>query len=104
MEDGVWHPSAAVVAQIQQKIRPAVEVGAKAQGRKLRPWNEYSFEYQGRISAGKRFVYIFATCQSPSESDDLASMASALEESCAFGIFFDPRTGEFTFFRSSDGS
>jgi hypothetical protein len=53
MEDSAWHPSANVVARIKQKIQPAVEKQAKAQGLKLRPWNEYSFEYQGRISAGE---------------------------------------------------
>jgi hypothetical protein len=59
---GAWHPDAVMVAQMDEALQAPVGKQAQQRGG-LKPWPQYSFQYQGRTTLlGKRYVYVNAFC------------------------------------------
>ena len=50
VKGGAWNPDAQITADMQSGIQSYVEAQAVSQGRTLRLWAEYSFQYQGKAS------------------------------------------------------
>jgi hypothetical protein len=59
---GKWDPSPQVLADLKAQIESYVRFQAKAQGRKLKNWQDYTFQYQGQEEKGRKFIFINALC------------------------------------------
>ncbi len=70
------------------------------QGRDLRPWPEYTFQFQGRVSKGQRYIYVVGLCATVGEPDLSANFYEVLDGgSCFFGLTFDPKRQRYADFR-----
>jgi len=50
------------LSELDSALKPMVTSAAKNSGR-LAPWNEYTFQYQGRSTPlGRKYVYVNAFC------------------------------------------
>jgi hypothetical protein len=93
---GAWVPNEAVVSQVASSLEVYVEAAAKRQGRDVRPWSEYSFQYQGRILKGRRYVFIAGLCATFADTDLSADFYEVLDGgSCYFRLTFDPKRQRF---------
>ena len=97
---GAWTPDQVTMSQISTSLQAYAEAMAKRQGRDLLPWSEYSFQYQGRISKGQRYIYVLGLCATVGEPDLRSSFYEVLDGgSCFFGLTFDPKRRRFEHFR-----
>jgi hypothetical protein len=97
---GAWVPDGSVMNKVSTGLQAYAEAMAKRQGRAMRPWSEYSFQYQGRVSRGKRYIYILGLCATVGDEDLSASFYEVLDgSSCYFGLTFDPKRQRFEDFR-----
>lgn len=62
VEGGSWVPGAETISRIKEQIEPFVQAQARKEGRELREWVTYTFQYQGREEKGKKFVFVNALC------------------------------------------
>jgi hypothetical protein len=97
---GAWVPDDTTLSSVSSGIRTYAETMAKRQKRELRPWSEYSFQYQGRTTKGKRFLYVLALCGTLGEPDLHAEFEEVLDGgSCYFRLTFDTERQRFENFR-----
>ena len=69
---------------------------ARSLGYELRPWNEYLFQYQGRITNTTRYVYINATCKIPGDVNLRSDFYQENEGgACHFEATYDAVRGRF---------
>ena len=97
VKGGAWTPAAQITADVQSGIQSYVEAQAVSQGRTLRPWAEYSFQYQGRIEKGVQYIYVNAFCNALGAEDlDLRFRVVLDGGTCFFNVAYDPKTKRFT--------
>ena len=99
--NGAWTPDEMTMSQVATSLQAYAEAMAKRQGRDLRPWSEYSFQYQGRVSRAEKCIYrlwVFAR-RMVSPICILASIEVLDGGSCFFGLTFDPKRQHFEHFR-----
>jgi hypothetical protein len=89
VEGGVWTPDNATMTAIAASIQGIAESSAQGIRRELRPWSEYLFQYQGRMTGSTPWVYIKALCQTPPEGN---------VDSCTFEMTYDAKRGRFDSF------
>jgi hypothetical protein len=53
---GSWEPDRRLVRELKAQLGPYVKATARAQGRELRNWSEYIFQYQGLEEKGRKYV------------------------------------------------
>ena len=87
---GSWTPDAAMLSQLDDLLKPAVQTAAKNRGR-MPPWSQYHFQYQGRTSLlGHKYVYVNAFCED-SVNDVSGDWVTVLDGgACYFSAKFDP--------------
>ena len=90
MHGGSWSPDAAMLAQLEDLLKPAVATAARNRGQ-VPPWNEYHFQYQGRTSLlGHKYVYVNAFCRQTA-NDVSKDWVTVLDGgACYFSAKFDP--------------
>ncbi len=93
---GVWDPGSEMLDQIKAKIKAYVRARAKAQGRELKNWSAYAFQYQGQEENGRKYIFINAFCvimkhQSP-DKEIIVVMDGG---SCFFNLKYNPLSKEF---------
>jgi hypothetical protein len=97
---GAWIPDEVTMSQVSTGLQTYAEAMAKRQGRDLLPWSEYSFQYQGRVSKGQKFIYVLALCATVGEPDLHSTFHEVLDGgSCFFALTFDPKSQRFEHFR-----
>ena len=97
VQGGAWNPDAQITADVQRGIQSYVEAQAISQGRKLRLWAEYSFQYQGRIEKGVPHIYVNAFCNAAGAEDLHSRFRVVLDGgTCFFNVAYDPKTRRFT--------
>ena len=90
VEGGTWNPSSTILSELEATLKPVVTAASQNRGR-LAPWNEYTFQYQGRRTLlGRRFVYVNAFCVH--EDGDLRREWIDVDDggACFFRAKFDP--------------
>jgi hypothetical protein len=92
---GTWTPDQAAEAQMQAVLQPYVVAQASAQHRKLRPWSSYSFQFQGRGSAGSNFIFINAFCSAPNAYAAKQFLQVLDGGTCYFELKYNPKTKTF---------
>jgi hypothetical protein len=93
---GSWEPSPKMLVDLKAQIESYVKSQVKAQGRELKRWEDYTFQYQGREEKGRKFIFINALCiQSDSPRLDKEIIVILDGGSCFFNLKFDPDRNEF---------
>jgi len=100
VKGGAWTPDEVSMHQVSGSLQAYAEAAAKSQGRELRPWSEYSFQYQGRVLDNQKYIYVLALCATVGEPDLSADFYEVLGGgSCFFGLTFNPERQRFEDFR-----
>src|SRR5229473_8218296 len=60
---GAWVLEAQTLSDLKSKLQAHVEAKAKSDGRRLRPWSEYVFQYQGQQEQGRKQIFVNALCR-----------------------------------------
>jgi len=89
-----------MLADLKVQIESYVRSQAKAQGRELKNWQDYTFQYQGQEEKGGRFIFINALCvQGDRQRLDKEIVIIFDGGSCFFNVKYDPlRKGFFDLF------
>jgi len=97
---GKWDPSPKMLADLKAQIESYVRSQARAQGRELKNWQDYTFQYQGQEEKGRKFIFINALCdRSDRERLDKEIIVIFDGGSCFFNLKYDPlRKGFFDLF------
>jgi hypothetical protein len=96
VEGGSWIPSTQTISRINQQIESFVGAQAKAEGRKLREWAIYTFQYQGQEDGGRKFVFVNAFCVSDMAWRLNKRMVMVTDGgSCFFNVKYDPEKNQF---------
>jgi len=103
VEGGAWDPSGPDMrpgAYITEELQEHATLHARSRGYELRPWNEYLFQYQGRITNTTRYVYINAICRIPEGVNLRVDFYQPREAgSCHFEAAYDVVRGRFDDFQ-----
>jgi hypothetical protein len=87
---GAWHPDAKTLLQVDEALQSPVADRAADRGG-IRPWAEYSFQYQGRKTLlGKRYIYINGFCIHGMAHLDRVWVDAMDGGSCFFRAKYDP--------------
>jgi len=94
---GAWVPTVDELSTIRTELRPFVEQAAVAEHQQLPPWDTYTFQYQGQVEGGRRFVFVNALC---SQHEPLADLREELVlvfdgGPCYFNVKYDPAQRKF---------
>lgn len=96
VEGGSWVPTAETIEKIKEQIEPFVRAQAKAEGRNLRKWRSYTFQYQGQEERGRQFVFVNALCANGIRWKLDKQMVLVLDGgTCFFNVKYDPKNGQF---------
>ena len=96
LQDGEWAPSQKIVAHIQSDLESFVTHESSVRKKQLpAKFSEYTFQYQGRMSNGHKFVQINAFCQKPDADLTKELFIVADGGPCYFHVKYDPDTGRF---------
>jgi len=96
VKGGTWEPEAQVLSELKVQLAPYAQGRAQAEGRKLRNWNEYTFQYQGLEEKGRKFVLVNALCHKDRGWNLEQQMILVLDGgSCFFRLKFDPQRRQY---------
>ena len=94
---GNWDPNPKMLADLQDQMESYVKSQAKTQGRELKGWQEYIFQYQGQEEKGRKFIFINALCaQRDRQGLDKKIVITFDGGTCYFNVKYDP--GQKVFF------
>ena len=96
VKGGSWEPSPKMIAELKAGVEPYVKDQAMAQGRKLRNWREYTFQYQGQEESERKSIFINALCIGDDRWHLDREMVIVLDGgSCFFNVKYDPARKQF---------
>lgn len=88
---GNWDPSPKMLGDLKAQIESYVKNQAKAQGRELKKWQDYIFQYQSQEQKGRRFIFINALCIHRGRQRLDKEMVIIFDGgSCYFNVKYDP--------------
>ncbi len=89
---GSWEPDRQLVRELKAQLEPYVKATAKAQGRELRNWSEYIFQYQGLEEKGRKYVLVNAICHRDRDWNLEQRIIFVRDGGpCFFNLRFDPK-------------
>jgi hypothetical protein len=109
---GSWAPDQTTMSAVRKNIEPFVHKQANPYGR-LPAWESYSFEYQGQVKDGRRFIFISGVCHeddppptdaetphagplTPADEYFLRQFHAPLDGGpCVFRVSYDPKRHKF---------
>jgi len=96
VQGGAWQPGQETLGQIQSNLEPLVTSQLNAQHKKSRiKFADYTFQYQGQQSIGRKYVLVNAFCRKP-EGDLTKDFYFVFDGGlCFFHVKYDPSTKEF---------
>jgi len=88
---GDWNPTPTMLTDLKAQIESYVRAQAKAQGRELENWQDYTFQYQGQEEKGRKFIFINAFCRL-NDRQALDKQIIVIKDggSCFFYLKYDP--------------
>jgi hypothetical protein len=93
---GKWDPSPKMLVDLKAQIESYVRSQAKAQGRELKNWQDYTFQYQGQEEKGRKFIFINALCvQRDRQRLDKEIIVIFDGGTCFFNVKYDPSKKRF---------
>ena len=80
-----------ILVDLKAQIESYVRSQANAQGRELKNWQDYTFQYQGQEEKGRKFIFINALCvQRDRQRLDKEIIVIFDGGSCFFSVKYDP--------------
>jgi hypothetical protein len=96
VKGGDWVPEAQTLTELKAGVAPYAQGQAQAQGRKLRNWSNYTFQYQGIEGKGRKFILVNALCHKDAGWNLEQRMIMVLDGgSCFFRLKFDPERRQY---------
>src|SRR2546425_735 len=96
MVKGAWEPAQATVRDLEAQLAPYAKKTAQMQGRKLRNWEEYVFQYQAQEANGRRYILVNALCHVFPKRDLTKEIVLVLDGgSCYFNAKYDPERRQY---------
>ena len=95
-----------MLTDLKAQIESYVKSQAKTQGRELKRWRDYTFQYQGREEKGRNYIFINALC-APTDQERLDKEIIVILDggSCFFNLKYDPlRKAFFDLFINGEAS
>ena len=93
---GDWEPAPTVLAELKARLEPFAKKAAQEQGRKLRNWEEYVFQYQGQKTAGRRYILVNGLCHVFPKTDLTNEIVLVFDGgSCYFNVKYDPEQHKY---------
>jgi hypothetical protein len=92
VEGGTWKIEPKVLSEVQLALKSALPT---AYGGRLRKWDAYTFQYQGKASPfGDRFVFVNAFCDSSRNVDQMRQEWVEVFDggTCYFRVEYDLKT------------
>ena len=88
---GSWEPAPTLARALEAALKPFVNEAAKVQGRELRNWEQYVFQYQAQETKGRRYIFVNALCY-VYPARDLSKELVLVRDggSCYFHAKYDP--------------
>jgi hypothetical protein len=94
--NGAWEPAPTLVRDLEAQLEPYVKKAAQMQGRTLRNWEEYVFQYQAQETKGRRFILVNALCHVFPRRDLATEIVLVLDGgSCYFNAKYDPKRRQY---------
>lgn len=88
---GTWDPSPGMLTDLKAQIKSYVKSQAKAQGRELKNWQDYTFQYQGQEEKGRKYIFVNALCnQNDRQGLDKKIVIIFDGGTCYFNLKYDP--------------
>jgi len=80
-----------MLTDLKAQIESYVKSQAKAQGKELKRWQDYTFQYQARKEKGRKYIFINALCASTDQQRLDKQIIVILDGgSCFFNLKYDP--------------
>ena len=96
VEEGGWVPDTETISRIKEQIESCVRDQVKTDGRKIREWKTYTFQYQGQEESGKKFVFVNAFCINDKRWKLNKQMVFVLDGgTCFFNLKYYPEKNQF---------
>lgn len=96
VDGGSWTPGTETISRIKSEIEPFVRSKVLAEGRKLRHWDTYIFQYQGQEENGRKYVFVNALCIKDKRWQLNKQMILVLDGgTCFFNLRYDPDKNQF---------
>lgn len=93
---GSWSPQQSDMVAIEQDLGEYVMQQAAARHLRVKPWQMYTFQYQGQGNANSQEIYINAFCTDFGRKDFNREWLIALDGgTCFFRLKYTPATGTF---------
>jgi hypothetical protein len=92
VEDGSWRLDPILLSEVQLALRSALPT---ADGGKLRKWDAYTYQYQGRSSVlGGRYVFVNAFCNTSRDDNQMRTEWVEVYDggNCYFQVEYDLKT------------
>ncbi len=96
VQGGSWEPDSQLVTELKAQLEPYVKATARDQGRELRNWAEYIFQYQGREEKGQKYILVNAICRRDPEWNLEKRVIFVFDGGpCFFNLRFDPKRKQY---------
>lgn len=92
---GDWQPSPEVMREVGDGMRAAAEAESERTQHPIRPWTEYSFQFQGVTEKGRRQVLVAASCRPLPEDASKRWVVAFDGGTCYFAAYYDPAARRF---------
>ena len=91
VNSGTWDPGPEIMADLKNRIEPNIRNIANSQGRKLKDWQDYIFQHQGREENSWKIIFINALCKTTYEPNLNEEIVQIFDGgNCYFNVKFDP--------------
>jgi hypothetical protein len=93
---GAWEPAPILVRDLEAELKPVIDKAAEVEGRKLRNWEDYVFQYQAQETKGRRYIFVNALCH-VYPTRDLSKELVLVRDggSCYFHAKYDPERRQY---------
>ena len=96
VENGAWTPSPNVIEQLRSGLKDYARKAAAEQRRKLKEWNDYTFQYQGQEQSGHKYIFVNAFCSKHASASPNREMVLVFDGgSCFFNVKYDSKKNQF---------
>jgi hypothetical protein len=91
---GAWEPPAGAVEAMKAGLQRHVSINRGV--RQLLPWHQYSFQYQGQVYGGRRYLLVNGLCRVDPNWSLQAQILLVMDGGpCYFHLKYDPTEGSF---------
>jgi hypothetical protein len=96
VKGGIWDPDETALTNLRADIQAYVTAEAAREDAKLPSWDEYRFQYQGRLERDKRIIFVNAFCHTFDDEQLEKQFLEVFDGGpCYFTLEYDPSRRTF---------